>query len=191
MISYAVLPIAGEIACGDRCGWWETPERMVVAVADGLGHGPEAALAADMAMACIGAALEESLEQLFARCDVRLQTTRGVALSVVSIDKHSGLSTFASVGNIRTLLMTQAKDHRFGAARGIVGGGYARLNPEHFSLRNGDVLALFSDGLDEFTDLRQDLFGASVAVDDQAAKILEKLSNRRDDAALLIYRHGD
>ena len=87
--------------------------------------------------------------------------------------------------------MTQAKDHRFGAARGIVGGCYARLNPEHFSLRNGDVLALFSDGLDEFTDLRQDLFGASVAVDDQAAKILEKLSSRRDDAALLIYRHGD
>jgi len=189
MISCATLPMGGEIECGDRCGWWDTPEKLIVAVADGLGHGPEAAVAAEIAIACVGSALEESLEQLFLRTNARLQVTRGVALSVAIIHKQSGVTTLASVGNIRTLLMTEKRDCRFGASRGIVGGGYGRLHPECFTILAGEVLALFSDGLNEFTDLRKAILNATESVDECATAVLKKLADGADDAALLLYRH--
>jgi serine phosphatase RsbU (regulator of sigma subunit) len=197
MISCATLAMQGETECGDCCGYWETPERLIVAVADGLGHGPEAALAAQMAMACIGSALNDSIEQLFCRCDMRLQATRGVALSVVVIEKQSGLMTLASVGNIRTLLIEKEKekekDRRFGATRGIVGGGYGRLSSEQYTIKSGDVLALFSDGLDEFTNVRKATLSMPMPITNSTAEyaafLLEKLANRADDAALLLYRY--
>lgn len=189
MISYATLPMKGETACGDRCSYWETPDRLIFAVADGLGHGPEAAVAAETAMACIGSALDMSLEQLFLHCDGCLQLTRGVALSVVVIEKQSGLMTLASVGNIRTLLIEKDKDRRFGATRGIVGGGYGRLKPDRFTIQVGDVLALFSDGLDEFADVRKAILSTTDLTAQCAASLLEKLANRADDAALLLYKY--
>lgn len=190
MISCATLPMAGETECGDRCGWWDTPERIILAVADGLGHGPEAALAAEVTMACIGSALDESIEQLFYRCDARLQSTRGVALSVAVIHKNTGVVTLASVGNIRTLLIGQGKDYRFGATRGIVGGGFGQLNPERCTFQTGEWLALFSDGLDEFTDVRKALLQTEEPSADCAASLLKKLATRSDDAALLLYQHA-
>lgn len=191
MISCATFPMKGETACGDRCGYWETPDRLIVAVADGLGHGPEAAVAAETAMVCIGSALDMSLEQLFRYCDQCLQATRGVALSVVVIEKKSGLMTLASVGNIRTLLIEKEKekDRRFGATRGIVGGGYGRLNPDYFTIKTGDVLVLFSDGLNEFTDVRKAMLGTTNLTEQCAIPLLEKLANREDDAALLLYQY--
>jgi serine phosphatase RsbU (regulator of sigma subunit) len=183
------------VVCGDHCGWWNTPEIIVVAVADGLGHGPEAALAAEMAMMCIESSLGKSLEQLFLYCQENLQSTRGVALTVAFINKKSGLTKLASVGNIRTILIKKDKDYRFGSARGIVGGGYGRLNPEEFIICPGDVLALFSDGLDEFTDVRKALLENVENVENveqsnnHAAYLLEKLAGRADDAALLLYHH--
>lgn len=190
VLSCATRPRAGQSECGDRCGWWTTPVRIVMAVADGLGHGPEAALAADIAMACIGAGLERPFDVIFAACDSRLRDTRGVALVVAIVAIDTGQITVASVGNIRAVLLTSDKDYRFGGSRGIVGGGYARLTPEVRTLASGDVLALFSDGVDEFSALRETLEATPPLANDQASAVLTRWSRLDDDAAVLIYRHA-
>lgn len=189
MISCATLPKAGETDCGDQCRWWTTAHHLVLAVADGLGHGPEAAQASNLAMQCVAEGLNDALEDIFLRCDHQLRATRGVAMAVAVVHQGSGRVTLASVGNIRVVLTTATKDFRFGAARGIVGGGYACLTPEHFTLVPGNVLALFSDGLDEFTDLRSALGNPPDVSDSRTELLLGQWSQRKDDAALLLYRH--
>lgn len=161
-----------------------------MAVADGLGHGSEAAHAAELAMACIGANPDRSVVEFFDVCDRQLRDTRGVALAVAAVTIDTGQITIASVGNIRTVLLTSTKDHRFGGSRGIVGGGYARLTPEVRTLAPGDVLALFSDGMDEFSTLRESLSETEHLVENQALAVLTRWSRPDDDAALLIYRHA-
>lgn len=188
-VSCAMRPCAGQIDCGDRCGWWTTPARIIMAVADGLGHGPEAAYAAEVAMACIGGGLDRPLEGFFSACDRRLRDTRGVALAVAVVAIDTGQITVASVGNIRSVLLKSDKVHRFGASRGIVGGGYVHLTPEVRPLASGDVLALFSDGVDEFSELRKTLQEAECLSRDQASAVLSRWSRPDDDAAVLIYRH--
>lgn len=161
-----------------------------MAVADGLGHGPEAAYAAEVAMACIGDGLDRPLEEFFAACNHRLRDTRGVALAVAVVAIYTGQITVATVGNIRAVLLKSDKDHRFGSSRGIVGGGYAHLTPEVRSLSGGDVLALFSDGVNELSELRETLDEAEGLSRDQASAVLTRWSRPDDDAAVLIYRHA-
>jgi hypothetical protein len=159
-----------------------------MALADGLGHGPEAAHAAEVAMACIGAGLERPFDEIFAACDARLRDTRGVALAVAVVSTDSGLLTMASVGNIRSVLLKTGKEYRLGGTRGIVGGGYGRLVPEEKPLSRGDVLALFSDGLDEFSSLRESIDSTAPFSRDQASIVLNRWARPDDDAAVLIYR---
>lgn len=188
-ISCSTRSCAGQSDCGDRCGWWITSARIVMAVADGLGHGAEAAYAAEVAMACVGAGLERPFDEIFAACDARLRDTRGVALAVAVVDIDCGRMTMASVGNNRAVLLTANKDTHFARTSGIVGGGYDRLTPETMTLSPCDVLALFSDGVDEFFALRETLERAALSSTDQARTVLDRWARVGDDAAALIYRH--
>ncbi|MDO9140357.1 MAG: SpoIIE family protein phosphatase [Methylobacter sp.] len=186
---YATRPLAGETVCGDSCGWWRSGGRIVLAVADGLGHGPEAAYASEAALACIANHLDWTCEDLFAECNTVLRDTRGVALAVAIIEPATGLMTVCTVGNIRVLLLCGSKDIRLDGGRGIVGAGYQKLAPEARVLAPGNILAMFSDGLDQFPVLRAFFDQPGVSAQEQAQAILDYCARGDDDASVLIYRH--
>lgn len=185
---YATRPLAGEVVCGDCCGVWLSDARTVLAVADGLGHGEAAAQAAQAAISCIEENLARSCEEMFARCDERLIGTRGAALAVAIIEPASGRLTVATVGNIRVLLLCESRELRLDGGRGIVGAGYQNLMPETLALDDGNILAMFSDGLDEFPPIRGYCADRFASAQDQAEDILEHCAHGADDAAVLIYR---
>ena len=182
-------PFVGETDCGDRCGWWLNGSRLVLAVADGLGHGSEAAKAANAAYDCISIHQHSSCEELFEHCDNKLHNTRGAALAIALINLNSHRMSIASVGNIRCMLMQIHGNYRLGGARGIVGAGYEYLLPETVQLSPGDLLVMYTDGLDEFADLRVHYENTDVSVELQAQAILERWQSGRDDAGVLVYRH--
>lgn len=188
-ISCSTRPCVGQTDCGDRCGWWATSSRIVMAVADGLGQGSKAAYAAEVALACIGAGLERPFEEIFAICHSRLRGTGGVALAVAVVDRDSGLATMASVGNIRMVQLAGNGEIHLRNTRGVVGGDYDQLIPQTKTFSPGHVLALFSDGLDDFFALRKTLESASPFSRDQARLVLDCLAHVDDAAAVLIYRH--
>lgn len=185
-IGYAMLPLAGEPVCGDQGGWWQLPQRRVLALADGLGHGRHAAYAAEQAMRAVEAHLTLDCEAIFGACDARLRGTRGAALVVAIIDLQCNTLRIAAIGNIRIVLLSNGRQRRLGGGRGIVGAGYGALAPETLALRAGDVLALFSDGIDEFATLYDCLQGGVQA---GAEKVLARWSNGRDDSSVLCYQH--
>lgn len=158
-----------------------------MAVADGLGH--ESAYAAEIAIACIGASLERSIDETFAACDARLSDTHGVALTVAVVDIESQRMSITLVGNIRALLLSGSTYRHFGSTRGIVGGGHDPLRHETSTLASGDILALYSAGLDEFFSLRETLETAMSSSANPAQTVLQRWARVDDDAAILIYRH--
>jgi serine phosphatase RsbU (regulator of sigma subunit) len=189
-VGIAERPKAGENVCGDRCGWWLSGDRLVLAVADGLGHGNDAALASGAAIACIANCLDSECGEIFLKCETRLKDTRGAALAVSIIELSSGIMTIGTVGNIRVQLLHAPKDRRLDGGRGIVGGGFKNFVPQTLTLAAGDILAMFSDGLDEFPTLRETLAEPSKSANDQAQAILDRWARDDDDASVLIYHYG-
>ncbi|MDO8844839.1 SpoIIE family protein phosphatase [Methylicorpusculum sp.] len=188
-IGYATRPFQGESDCGDQCGWWTTGSRILMAVADGLGHGPEAAKAATAAINGINDHLGYSCEEIFEQCNKRLHDTRGAALALAMIEPEANRMTIGSVGNIRVVLIGKSRTLRFGATRGIVGSGYSKLIFESISINPGEVLAMFSDGLNEDIGIHELLDNSDRSSLDEAQAILDRWAKPEDDAAVLIYRY--
>lgn len=196
-LATGLRPLPGESLCGDQLGYFQSQQRLRLAVADGLGHGAEAHQAAAAVMQVIGASPDMDLTALFAHCDQALLGTRGVALAIIDVEARASRIVHASVGNVRALLMPRGRVKRLSGARGIVGAGYRNLRPESFPLHPGDWLLLFSDGIPENADFASVLSASesnhepstepSTALVDQ---LLTRWASPRDDASLIIYRHG-
>ena len=105
-ITWAVAgrPIAGEIESGDLHLVVPFAEGVLVGVMDGLGHGPDAADAARAAATALAQAPHDPVEDLMQRCHRALRRTRGVVLSLASIDAVSRRMTWLGVGNVEGAL---------------------------------------------------------------------------------------
>ncbi len=86
----------GEVVSGDLHVVAPFPGGVLVAVVDGLGHGPDAAEAARIAVAVLQDAAGQPATSLVERCHAALRRTRGVVLSVASLDAGSGIMTAMS-----------------------------------------------------------------------------------------------
>jgi hypothetical protein len=147
----AGLPKPGETESGDQFLVVDVPQGTLIAVADGLGHGAEAALAAKLATQTLTVHAAEPLEQLLARCHRALAGTRGVALTLAHISSRGALR-WLSVGNVEAILVRSP----FGAPRkherviqraGIVGYQLPATHVGELSIAFGDTLIMATDGV--------------------------------------------
>lgn len=187
-LARALRPYAGETCSGDAMGVWQQGDKWVLTLVDGLGHGPAAAEAAQLAINCIASNLSHGCSDIMTACDSALKHSRGASVSLAIIDHTQSTLEIATVGNVRAVLVTANGSYRFGASRGIVGAGFATLRSEKKLLSKGDYLALFSDGIDEFVDIARYLSSETALTDALASTILQRWAREDDDAALLLLR---
>ncbi len=174
--------------CGDECGYWEKGTKIVLCIIDGLGHGEKAEIAAQAAVKYIADHLSESLQEIFAGCDIELRGTRGAAVGIAVIDEDEGELTYAGIGNTRAIVVNSGI-FRLGSDYGIIGGGYKTLTPEPISIGKGALVIMFTDGVEEIIDMsRYDLI--AVDVHELAERIITDWRVERDDAAVLVYKMG-
>lgn len=177
-------------ANGDQCRIWQCGPDQLLAMADGLGHGPEAEIAALAALDFVESHLEQPLSSLFEGCDRALRGTRGTALELLRISP--GGAEYAGIGNTGARIWQAAHQRslRLSGDYGIVGAGFRRLNPRPLSLAAGDLVVLHTDGISEKFDLKAYPALTSIALPTLAQQLLQDWGKSHDDAAVLIYRHG-
>ncbi|HKA90007.1 MAG TPA: SpoIIE family protein phosphatase [Haliangiales bacterium] len=182
---------AGEGESGDRYVVRFRPDGALLAVVDGLGHGPEAARAATAAAALIEEHAADDLVALLHRCHAALRDTRGVVMCVAAFKPAAGEMEWLSVGDVEGVL---ARRDGEGAPKltwlaqrsGVVGAGLPMVvSPSRLRLRLGDTLALASDGVR--TDFSQLTTGANPQ--DAAERILAECRRADDDALVLVARY--
>jgi phosphoserine phosphatase RsbX len=95
----------------------EFPSGVLVAVIDGLGHGEEAGLAADLAARAMADHAEEAVESLARPCHQTLRGTRGAAMSLASFDWRTQTVTCLAVGNVEASWCGRDRGRSPGRAR--------------------------------------------------------------------------
>ncbi len=165
------------------------PHGFVVAVADGLGHGEEAAVAARLSIQSLDGIRLKSLVSALARCHERLRGTRGAALTLAGFDARNGSMTWLGVGSVEAALWRAEpgngpRTNLLVLRNGVVGLHYAPLQAETIHVRRGDTLVLTTDGI-------RGGFAVDVGRAPQriADGILAQYSKATDDALVLVARY--
>jgi len=175
--------------CGDQGGYWPIGGKVLLCLADGLGHGKQAEAAATAALDYVGRHLSEPLPALFQGCDKALRDTRGVAMGVAVADPAADSLTYAIIGNIHGVIMGGTKV-ALSAYSGIIGAGFRTLVPQSVPFGPGAVGALFTDGIREDADLSG--YDAALLADPRglSERVLGEWGKVSDDAGVLVFRNG-
>ena len=163
----------------------------LVAAVDGLGHGDEAADAAETAAAILSHYCHEPVVSLLGRCHEGMKLTRGAAMSVASLAGDGRTMSWLGVGNVEASLLRSAPGPRpmresLLLRGGVVGYRLPRLIPSVVSVGPGDVLIFATDGIERpsFDGLRM-----SDAPTQIADEILARFARSTDDALALVVRY--
>jgi serine/threonine protein phosphatase PrpC len=188
-VSSRVMP--GEHESGDVHLVAALPGGALAAVVDGLGHGPEAAKAAALAVDVMRRLAQEPVAEIIQRCHEELRKTRGAVISLASFHSDMNTMTWLGIGNVEGLLF-RAKQNKFAAREslllrgGVVGYQLPPLRPVTLPVFVGDTVVLATDGI-------SGRFGDRWVVErvpqDVADEILREDAKGTDDALVLVARY--
>lgn len=179
--AHICLPMPGEIKNGDAVLVREHGEaELLLAVIDGLGHGPDAAHASQIARELLaqmpqGTSVEPAMQEMHRA----LRGTRGAAATLCII-RGDQLEACA-VGNVALLSVNCSVPLVLSA--GVLGHQVSRFRIAKATVRAGTRLALISDGLStrfRLEELRQ------LDAQDTCHELMKRYRRKEDDATVLI-----
>lgn len=186
----ATRPRLNSSANGDAFVVKRWGERALVGVIDGLGHGPQAHLAAETARQYVESHYDQPLEALFRGAAHACSATRGVVMALARFDWALARLTFASVGNVEARVFRSPAPMDFLVQRGVIGLGAPTPRVTEHPWKPDNVMVLHSDGLathwkwEDYPDLPME---PATAI---ARRLLGALARDDDDATVLVVRDG-
>jgi anti-sigma regulatory factor (Ser/Thr protein kinase) len=179
------IAMTGEVVCGDSWAIDRTGNTATLLVADGLGHGPEAAEAAVEAVRLFHRFQGHQVPTLLDYIHGGLRATRGAAISVARYDPSTRQVVFAGIGNVSGTLASKGELRRMISMPGTAGYNVRKIQSFQYPFEQGLVI-LCSDGLS--TGWTLDRYPNLDAVHPTliAAILYRDFARRRDDATVLV-----
>lgn len=141
------VAVRGEELCGDAWVIAELSDELRIILADGLGHGLLAALAARKAIAIFQSSLQSGLSACLTKIHQELYNTRGAAASLISLNWAAGEIIMAGVGNVAVRILAADTTKAFLGDNGTLGAGIRKITEFKQSWDKDSVLVLHSDGI--------------------------------------------
>lgn len=180
------LPKPGEEVSGDAWALRQHADGITLMLADGLGHGPQAALAANTAIGEFVAGAERNPVEWIKTGHVALRSTRGAALAVVDINSLNRKVTYCGVGNTVGVILGANSSQQMLSHNGTAGHELVRLQEFIYPWPEAGMLLMYSDGL-----VSQVKLGGYAGLVDHhpsliAGVLYRDFSRRRDDATVIV-----
>ena len=180
------VPMPGEMVCGD--GWWaeKTADRVLIALVDGLGHGPVAHHAAETAISIVHSNRDQAPRSLMALVHEGLRQTRGAAVLLVEVNFARQSLTCCGVGNIAGMIVAADRTRGLVSQHGIAGANKVRLQVFNYPFPSDALLILHSDGLKASWTI--DSYGDLLRREPQliAAVLYRDFVHGRDDTTVVV-----
>lgn len=188
---FTTMPLQGQAVSGDKYIIKPFPNGTLMAVVDGLGHGYEAAVASDIAIATLDAYAHEPVIPLVKRCHEALRGTRGVVISVASFNSLDKTMPWLGVGNIEGILLKE--DVNAIPSRkslllrgGVLGYQLPPLKESVIPVLPGDTLIFATDGIRSGFEKGIKLIDKPQQIADN---IMTQFNRGTDDVLVLVVRY--
>jgi anti-sigma regulatory factor (Ser/Thr protein kinase) len=185
------VPQRGESMCGDAWAATQDGGRLLLLVADGLGHGPEAAEAARAAVRVFsdnpGLRPASALQAVHGA----LHSTRGAAVAVAEADLDARVVLYAGVGNIAASVLANGVGRSMVSHNGTVGHEVRKFQEFSYPFPPGAMLVMHSDGLHSRWNL--DPYPGLVQRDPAlvAGVLYRDFERGRDDVTIVAARESE
>ena len=181
-------PAPGETECGDIWRVEMADDRASFMVADGLGHGPSAALAARAVAAVFDRNPAATPARFLEEAHAEIGHTRGAAVAALQLDLRSGAARFAGVGNIAGSILTDGVGKGLFSHNGTLGVQLRKVQEFDYDWPAGSLLVMHSDGIQSRWSL-SDYPGLSQRDPALIAALLARDFRRgHDDVTVLVAR---
>ena len=185
------LAAPGERVCGDGWAFAQQGERAAIMVVDGLGHGPDAAEAAGVALETFAEDPWRTPRELLQHTHQALRRTRGAAVMVLQADAGAGTIRSAGAGNVMARLVSGVADRTLLCQHGTA--GITIRTPEETSTPwpPHAMLVVCSDGIE--TRWKAETLAPLLPRDPAlaAAVLVRDHCRGRDDATVAVLRRKD
>jgi anti-sigma regulatory factor (Ser/Thr protein kinase) len=185
------VALEGHQECGDTWRVVQAPGHLVALVIDGLGHGHEAAAAANLG----GEAFEKTPlaepSTLMVELNVAMAGSRGGAAAVAHYDTATNALRYAGIGNIAAFLINASRSKGLASQPGIVGLQVRKVHTFSIEDVRPDLLIMHSDGIQSRWNLQTypGVLHRHPAI--IAALLHRDFCRGRDDATILVIAIGD
>ncbi len=188
VVGAVCLPVFGEQACGDAWAMKAGRDSTSFMLADGLGHGPDAAIAANLAVALFEKYAPRSPEALLALIHTGLHSTRGAAVSVVEVGFNEQIVRYAGVGNLSGLIISGETTRQMVSNNGTAGLEARTIHVFTYPWPKDALLILHSDGIATHWSLA-DYPGLAMKHPALIAGVLFRDHQRlRDDSTVVVVK---
>jgi len=193
----------GQVDLGDR-------ECALLAVVDGVGHGPQAAEATSKILAALEQHWRLDLALLVQECHRAATGSRGATLGLARISMPDTQVRVVGIGDVRLQLVVSQRDealsrgsapeghgpsetewkvHRTTNNNGTVGYTMpSRLQKTAYGFRPGDLLVMSTDGVNPIPDTASTQYTEGPESDEIAKSLLSSFGRVQDDATVIVVR---
>ena len=140
-------PMPGETRSGDGWSCELLADRCILALVDGLGHGPGAAAAAELAIASVRQHRTKAPAAIVQYAHDALRATRGAALAVAEIDWPRQALRYCGVGNISATIIAGDNLRHLVSYNGTAGHEARKIVEFTYPWSANALLIMHSDGL--------------------------------------------
>ncbi|MET0310776.1 MAG: anti-sigma regulatory factor [Burkholderiaceae bacterium] len=184
------LPAPGETVCGDGWALAEEGGEVAVLMADGLGHGPQAAEASQAAAAVFGKNPFTAPAAVLEEAHGVLRMTRGAAVTVYKAQATDGTLRSAGAGNVVTRVISGVSDKTVLSQHGTIGVQVRRIEEVGAEWPPHAVIVTHSDGIQTRWpgSVAAPLLGRDPTL--LAAVLIRDFCRGRDDATVLVLRRN-
>lgn len=187
------VPVRGESHPGDGWAVEDRHSPAYVLVADGLGHGPSAAKAAEAALTVFqNKKNDERPESILARAHGALRATRGAAVSIASLDFDKRVVHYAGVGNVAARIVEPGSNNSRSlvSQNGTVGVEMRKVQEFSYPWSESAVLIVHTDGIGTRWDLSR--YPGLLARDPAlvAGVLYRDYRRNSDDATVVVVRRA-
>jgi serine/threonine protein phosphatase PrpC len=185
------LAAPNEIVCGDGWSFALDGERTALLVADGLGHGPDAAEAAAVAQEAFAEDPFAGPRQVLERLHRALRRTRGAAVMVLQADAAADTIRSAGAGNVVARLVSGVADRSILCQHGTAGVTIRSPEETVTAWPPHALLVVCTDGIETRwkAETLVPVLGRDPAL--AAALLVRDHSRGRDDATVAVLRRKD